>query len=230
MNQVIDWKIIDKIGHLILNDPPTNKMSTKFFEELKDLVLNVIPVSGIDAIIIYGEGRHFSQGADLDDLLNHINNNTVIDDNGMIVRFPEFLIENNKSFIFFKEIKVPVIAAITGVCLGSALELVLFCDFRICSENSIFGFPESTFNLMPGCGGTQNILKYAKISKAIELMLKGSTFSAEEALQMKIVNCIVPKKEVINTAIRIAKDIQMKINKKKQTDKIKGDIARIVHE
>ena len=106
---------------------------------------------------------------------------------------------------FFKNLNIPVIAAIRGVCIGSALELALYCNIRICGENTVFGFPESTFNLMPGCGGTQNILKYTNTSKALEIMLRGNTFCAEEALKMKIVDKIVPKKEVVDIAIKIAK-------------------------
>jgi enoyl-CoA hydratase/carnithine racemase len=213
MNQPILWEIFDEIGHIILNDPPTNKMDKQFFERLTFLVNEVVPKSNVKALVIYGAGRHFSQGADLEDLLSEIKKNVKTDKNGKIIQYPEFLIENNKSFSYFKKLTIPVIAAIRGVCLGSALELILFCDIRICSDNAIFGFPESTFNLMPGCGGTQNILKLLNYSKALELVLTGKTFDAEEALKLNIVDAVVSRKDVIVKAINIAKQIVNKDNR-----------------
>jgi len=205
MNGIIQWKVEKHIGHFILNNPPTNEMTNAFFIKLKHIINNEINLDEIKAIVIYGNGRHFSYGADLNDLLTTIKAQTKVDKKGNIKKYPDFLIENNKALSFFKNLHIPVIAAIRGVCIGSALELALYCNIRICGENTVFGFPESTFNLMPGCGGTQNLLKFTSLSKSMEIMLRGNTFCAEEALKMKIVDKIVPKKEVIDIAIKIAK-------------------------
>ena len=174
---VILWKIQDNIGHLILNDPPSNKMSIKFFYQLKELVYNVIPNSQLKAIIIYGNGRHFSSGAEIEELLKVIKFQAKVNKKQAIKKFPSFLKDNNKIVLFFEKLKIPVIAAVRGICLGSAMELVLFCHIRICADNTIFGFPETSFNLMPGLGGTQKILDFIKYQKAMELILKGSNFS-----------------------------------------------------
>jgi len=208
MNGIIKWKVEKRVGHLILNNPPTNKMTKGFFEKLKHIVNEEINLDKIKAIVMYGNGRHFSYGADLNDLVNTINSQTKYDRRGNIKKYPKFLIDNNKTMGFFRKLKIPVIAAVRGVCIGSALELALYCNIRLCGQNTVFGFPESTFNLMPGCGGTQNILKYTSVSKALEIMLQGNTFSAEDALKMKIVDRIFPKKEVIDTAIKLAKKIR----------------------
>jgi enoyl-CoA hydratase/carnithine racemase len=63
---------------------------------------------------------------------------------------------------------------------------------------------------MPGCGGTQRILELTNKSTAVKLMLHGNTFSADDALQFKLVDKIVKKNEILNTAINIAKNIQQK--------------------
>ena len=73
MKDFIIWKVEDNIGHLVINDPPANKMSKGFFDQLMHLVDNVIPESNVSAIVIYGKGRHFSSGADLEELFENIN-------------------------------------------------------------------------------------------------------------------------------------------------------------
>lgn len=207
MNDSILWKIEDNIGHLILNDLPSNKMSINFFNHLKYLVTAEIPHSSIKALVIYGNGRHFSSGADINDLLSIINRETKLKKNGEIKKYSQFLLKNNKSFLFFENLNIPVIAAVRGVCLGSALELVLFCHIRLAADNSLFGLPETSFNLMPGLGGAQKIFKYAGTSKALELTLKGSNFSADEALEWNIIDKIIPKNEIIEKALTLAKSI-----------------------
>ncbi len=206
-DNVILWKVQENIGHLILNDPPSNKMSIKFFYQLKELIYYVIPNSKIKAIVIYGNGRHFSSGAEIEDLLNIIDCQTKANKKSIINKYPPFLKNNNKIVLLFNKIEIPVIAAVRGICLGSAMELVLFCHIRICADNTVFGFPETSFNLMPGLGGTQKILEFVKYQKAMELILKGSNFDAEEALKWNLVHKIIPKKEVIDAALHLAKNI-----------------------
>jgi enoyl-CoA hydratase/carnithine racemase len=114
------------------------------------------------------------------------------------------LLNNNlHAFSFFEQCTVPVVAAIRGVCLGSGLELALFCHARVCGAGAVLGLPESTFGLMPGCGGVYKMNSLAGRARTMELILSGASFSAEEALAWKIVDLIVPKKEVIARAIEV---------------------------
>ncbi|MFH1321785.1 MAG: enoyl-CoA hydratase/isomerase family protein [Bacteroidota bacterium] len=205
MYKSIIWKEEEGIGHLILNHPPTNLMTKAFFDELKDLVDNTLKKSCVDAIVIYGNGRHFSAGADLNDLLTYIKNNTKTDKEGNITGYPDFLIEHYRTFSFFEKTTIPVIAAIRGVCIGSALELALFCNIRLCGAGAILGLPETTFNLIPGCGGIQKLLSLTGQAKTMELILQGKTFSPEEAIKYNIIDKIVHKKDVIDIAIKLAK-------------------------
>lgn len=214
MPETIIWKIQNNIGHIILNDPPSNKMTLKFFDRLRDIEKNIIPKNNIRALIIYGSGRHFSSGADLNDLFNNILENICYDENGKISKYPNFLEANIKSFLFFETLDIPVIGIANGVCLGSALELFLFCHIRLCTKKALFGFPETSFNLIPGCGGTQKILEYMSYSKALELILTGKNLGAEEALHYNIVDKIIPKNEIKDFAEKLVDDIHLKYNKK----------------
>ena len=215
MNSVINWNVKNKIAHLILNNPPSNQMSESFFSELKYLTESVVLKSDVIGIIIYGQGRHFSSGADVDYLLDNIKSDAKVDNRGNIIQYPNFLKENNKYFLFFENLKIPVIAVLKGVCLGSALELALFCHIRLCEESCLFGFPETSFNLIPGCGGTKKILSYVSYSKALELILGGSNFNAREAVKWNIADKILPKKSMIESAEKLAKMIHKDYKKEK---------------
>jgi enoyl-CoA hydratase/carnithine racemase len=204
MFKTLNWKLSEGIGFLELRQPPSNRMDRIFFDELHDLTTRVIPSEMPAALIIYGSGRHFSSGADIDDLLRGVADSPEMAENKGV---PDFLIHNNKSFLFFYELKIPVIAAIQGVCLGSALELALFCHFRICSDNALLALPELSFNLMPGCGGTQTLPAVCGRSTALQLMLEGRSMDASEALELGITDRVVARKELLSSAIALAKQL-----------------------
>ena len=109
--------------------------------------------------------------------------------------------------------KIPVISAIRGVCLGSALELAFFSHIRICGDGAIFALPETTFKLIPGCGGIQRIIQCAGLARGLEIILNGDNFNAQEALEWGIVHAVVPKKEVIDRALSLAENIVNNYNR-----------------
>ena len=206
------WKTEDSIGHLVLNDPPSNGMGRFFFSELALLTREIIPRSNVAGIIIYGSGRHFSSGAVLQELIGEVKTASR--------KAPQHagagcapLMDNLRSFVFFEELNIPVVAAIRGVCLGSALELALFCHARICGTGSVLGLPETTFGLLPGCGGVQKLNALAGRPRALELLLSGASFSAEEALEWNIVDAIVPKKDIVREAIKLIKRVSGDYNR-----------------
>ncbi len=204
MYKTLVWEIKNNIGHIVLNQPPANKMSMLFFDEFNDLISNKIHQENIKAVIVYGKGRHFSSGANLDDLLSNIQALAKVSNKGEIESIPEFLIKNTLAFQKLEDLRIPVIAAIRGACLGSALELALSCHYRICAKGSVLGLPETSFNLMPGCGGTIRLQKLIGKAKTIKLILESENILAEDALNLNIVDKIAGKKEVINEAVKFA--------------------------
>ncbi len=147
---------------------------------------------------MYGRGRHFSSGADLDDLIGGLKG-----DRSGLSAGDSILLDNLSSFRFFEELPVPVIAAIRGVCLGSGLELALFCHARICGSGAVLGLPETGFGLIPGCGGILNLAARTGRGRTLETVLAGSSFGAEDALAMNIVDAVVPRKDVVAAAVRL---------------------------
>lgn len=202
--KTIRWNIEDGIGHLAMNQPPSNTMDRMFFDELSTLTRMVIPRSGIGALLVYGTGRHFSSGADPSDLCRQVRESLPAN---YPQQLPAFLSLAVESFQSIANLPVPTLAAIRGVCFGSALELALACRIRICAEGTVLGFPESSFGLMPGCGGTVSLTITAGRQKSIELLLGGRNFSAEEALEMGLVHRIVPRKTVIDSTLQTIKKL-----------------------
>jgi len=183
------------VGHLVLNRPPSNAMTGEFFREICGIRQMLSREIACKAILIYSRGRHFSSGADLDELLPRLlRGNTD----------PE---ANYHAFRFFELLDIPVISAIRGVCLGSAMELALFSHFRFCGEDAVFGLPETTFNLVPGIGGIRRFAELAGNARALEYILNGKTFDAVTALEMGIVDRIWPKKEVVHRSAAFAQGL-----------------------
>lgn len=202
MFKVLSWHIKDDIGFLQLNNPPSNQMGSQFFEEFYWWRTEIVEKAHIKALIIYGNGRHFSSGAVIDDLLGIISRSH--EHCGDIKKVSEFLNINSQVFYSLKELNFPVIAAVNGVCLGSAFELALCADYIICGEKAVLGLPETTFDLMPGCTGTLTLTKLTSKANAIEIILSGNTFNPEKALEYKLINKIVPSKELLETSIKTA--------------------------
>lgn len=196
------------IGYLILNDPPQNRMNMKFFRRLKEIQKEIFSSIVLDGLIISGMGRHFSSGADVDEIYNIISGNEA--ESAL-----KFLEENAEIFNFIEKMPWPVVAAICGCCLGVGFELVLSCKYRIAAPNAVFSLPETTFGLIPGCGGIVRLSKLVGSGKTIELVLTGRTISAEEALENGIIDCIVPQEKLIENCKKlIEKDKFLNTNEK----------------
>lgn len=191
-------KIADSIAHLVLNNPPQNEMDSLFFYELTRLRRDVFPSLQATGMIIYGKKRHFSSGANINELktLYEYHDRT---------QTTSFLNSNLKTFIAIDTLPFPVVAAINGCCLGAGLELALTCDHRICSPHAVFSLPEITFGLMPGCGGTVRLPRLIQRGEAIEMILSGTIVSSEEACNIGLIDEIVDKKEIIPAAIELIK-------------------------
>lgn len=191
-------------------------MSLEFFLEFNDIIEKISRTGSIRALVISGKGRHFSSGADLPVLLQEIHSRSVVDPQGKIFSAPDFLSANDKAFLTLDQLRIPVISAIRGVCLGSALELALFSHFRFSGEDAVFGLPEASFNLIPGLGGVSKVASLAGKANAIELVLKGKTFTASDAYRLNLIDRIIPKREVLQRSMDFASSISSDYFKEKK--------------
>ena len=101
----------------------------------------------------------------------------------------------------FLSITKPIIAALHGYVLGSGLEMALLCDMRIASDDAVFGLPETVLGMIPAAGGTQTTSRTIGVASALELLLTGRRFSAQEAFSKGLINRIVPRAQLLSETL-----------------------------
>lgn len=107
----------------------------------------------------------------------------------------------------YDDIDIPVIAAVSGLCIGGGLEIALICDIVYCSENTSFALPEIKLGIFPGGGGTQRLPGIIGKSRAMELILTGERFGAEDAEKWGVVSKVIEEGDnqssVLNEAVKL---------------------------
>jgi len=167
----------DGIGTLVLSNPPRNTFDQPLFAE-RSLVERVLDLPGQKALILQGEGRHFSHGADPAKLREQL-------------RGPAFQHEMDRGkelLALIADSPVPVLALVRGGCLGAGLEIALCCHFRFAASSALFGFPEVGLGLIPGFGGPLFLDGIATRRAAVDLLLSGRMIGAAEAHSLGIVD------------------------------------------
>ncbi len=184
------------IFYLELTSPPANQTDRLFFQELADIIPALKDTRNIRGMIIYGRGRHFSSGADI----NELKNQATQKDNRTSI---ELMNRSVDTYSKLAKLPYPVVAAVQGCCMGSGLELTLTCDYRVATKYALFSLPETTFGLMPGCGGTIRLPQLVGRANATRMILSGGHYLAAEALKMGLINCIVDKKDLLPISEKI---------------------------
>lgn len=109
-----------------------------------------------------------------------------------------------------KRVKKPIVAAVSGWCLGGGCELMMHCDVIVASETTQFGQPEINIGVMPGAGGTQRLTRAIGKATAMDVILSGRFLSAQEALASGLVSRVVPKEHFFTEALKVAQTIATK--------------------
>ena len=167
--------------------------SKEIYKGLKELEMN----SSVRIILIQGNQKKFSPGADIKEL-NNLNTD---------------LAKSKGLFNFFdkiKEINIPIVAAVEGYALGGGMELALLCDIIIASKESKFGQPEVNLGLLPGIGGTQRLKKYLGKYNANLLCMTGELISGQRAYELGIVSILLDKDNFSTESIKVANKIAQK--------------------
>ena len=145
------------------------------------------------AVVITGEGRAFCAGADLTEFGTAPSQVAARQ-----VRWERDVWGQ------LLNLDQPVIAAVHGYCIGSGLEIALLCDLRIAATGTVFALPEVQLGMVPAAGGTQTLPRAVGRSRAMDLLLTGRRFQAEEALSMGLVTRLVPPESLRDEAWRLA--------------------------
>ncbi len=185
----------DRVGLVRLNRPKAlNALSHALLTELMDALAAFDLDPAIGAIVLTGDERAFAAGADIKEMAS---------------ASPVEMLKSDRTAIFERmmQVKKPLIAAVSGWCLGGGNELALACDMVVASETAKFGQPEINIGVIPGAGGTQRLARAVGKAIAMEMVLNNRTLSAEEALHFGLVNRVVPRERYLEEALALAAEI-----------------------
>lgn len=173
-----------------------NALSRALVAELQRVVTALASDASVRAVIVTGNGRAFSAGADLKERRGF-----TLDDTRA------FLAQLGAVLSTLAALPCPVIAAINGAAFGGGLELALACDFRLAAEGAPMGLVETRLGIIPGAGGTQRLARLIGVARAKELIVTGRRFDAAAARGWGIVSEVVPPAELESAAQRLADEI-----------------------
>ena len=197
------FDVKDKIATLCFNRPEAmNAMDPETYADLSKAWIEVRDNPEIWVAIITGAGdRAFTAGADLKASAAVARGDGPQESNTW--RF--WQTQGGEILNRGLEVWKPVIAAVNGYCLGGGMTLLYATDIRIAAEHASFGLSEVKRGILPGNGGTQRTVRQLPYPLAMELLLYGDRVSAQEAYRIGLINKVVPKEELMPTAIEYAK-------------------------
>jgi len=192
----VTLELADGIATLTLNRPETrNAIDTPMRQALIEALDALTENQDVNCLILTGAGeKSFVSGADIQELKNREGPDAL----------PGY---NSELFRRVERFPMPTIAAIRGYALGGGCELAMACDLRVAGENAKLGQPEVALGIMAAAGGTYRLPQLVGLARAKELLFTGATIDAATALEIGLVNRVVPDTEVISEAETLAKEI-----------------------
>jgi enoyl-CoA hydratase len=189
---VVELERRDHIALVTLNRPAArNAISPEVSQTMAALLDEIESDAGLRAVVVTGRGEVFSAGADLK-VVAAGNANDIARGKGGFAG------------IVTRDFPKPIIAAVNGPALAGGFEIVLSCDLVVAAETARFGIPEVKRGLMAAAGGLIRLPKRVPLAIALELAMTGDPIDAGRALQLGLVNRVVPAERVVDEAIDLA--------------------------
>ena len=186
------------IGIVLLNRPAAlNALSDELMDALVQALEELDADDGVRCVVLGGSERAFAAGADIGELAR----STPVD---------LYYQRRVERWDAIRSLWTPLVAAVSGFCLGGGCELAMSCDLIVASETAVFGQPETGLGIIPGAGGTQRLTRAVGKALAMDVILSGRRLSAREALNAGLVARVVAKEAWLDEAKRVARDIAEK--------------------
>jgi len=177
----IESKFEDGLGTITLNRPPVNVLNIAMMEEINDVLKEWQGKKDLKAVLFNAKGKCFSAGVDVGEHMGGL--------------APKMIEVFHGMFRLMDKLGIPTVASIYGSCLGGGCELAIFCDLVVSSKSSKLGQPEIQVGVFPPIAA-QIMPRIIGRKAAMDLILSGRIISAEEALQMGLVNKVVADEEL----------------------------------
>jgi enoyl-CoA hydratase len=186
------------VATVLLNRPKQlNALSDELMDELVTTLGHLDRDDAIRCIVLGGSERAFAAGADIAELAQ----SSAID---------LYYARRVERWDAIRALWTPLVAAVSGFCLGGGCELALSCDIVVASESARFGQPETSLGIIPGAGGTQRLTHAVGKALAMDVILSGRFLTAREALASGLVARVVAREAWLEEAQRAARDIASK--------------------
>lgn len=190
-DRIIRTEVRGEVGLIFLNRPKAlNALNAQVMGEMVEAMEDFDNDPAVGAIVVTGDESAFAAGADIKEMAEASAVEMLEDDRiGLWDRL--------------RGIRIPIIAAISGWCLGGGNELAMACDMIVASESARFGQPEINLGVIPGAGGTQRLTRAVGKAVAMEMVLNDRKLTAEEAESYGLVNRVVPVERYLDEAVEL---------------------------
>ena len=201
MQREYEHLLVEREGHVAvvrLNRPQAlNALNAALMSELADALEGFDDDDEVRCTVLAGDERAFAAGADIKEMAGA----SAIE---MLTR------QRFAQWDRIRKLRKPLIAAVSGFCLGGGNELAMTCDMIVASETARFGQPEINIGVIPGAGGTQRLTRAIGKARTMEIVLTGRPITAREAYALGLVNKVVPVEAYLEEAKALAREIATK--------------------
>ncbi|WP_103332078.1 enoyl-CoA hydratase-related protein [Pseudotabrizicola formosa] len=189
-------EVEDYVSLIRLNRPDAlNALNSKLMKELASAVQAADRDDNVRVIVLTGSEKSFAAGADVKEMAEK--------------SFTEVYFDNlfGVEAAIIGQVRKPIIAAVSGYCLGGGCELAMLADFIIAADSVKFGQPEINLGIVAGMGGTQRLTRFVGKSKSMDMHLTGRFMDAAEAERCGLVSRVFPAKDLMAEVMKIAQKI-----------------------
>ena len=199
MYETVNFSVEDNVALIELNRPEAlNALSRQITSDLTDAVRRA-QSDGARCAVLTGAGRAFSAGGDLREM------QLLWNEEGRIEAFLEAPLEALHELILsIREAPIPFIAAVNGVCAGAGTNVALACDLVVAAEDAVFNEAFVGIGLSPDCGGSFFLPRAVGTKRAAELLMTGDTIDSKTALELGMINRVVPSEELRDASVEFA--------------------------
>ncbi len=189
-------QVEDYVTLIRLNRPEAlNALNQKLMQELVQALVAAEKDINTRCIVLTGSDKAFAAGADVKEIADKTYTEILFDD----------LYGSETEQIM--RLRKPIIAAVSGYCLGGGCELAMLCDFIVCADTAKFGQPEINLGIVAGMGGTQRLTRLVGKSKSMDMHLTGRFMDSAEAERAGLVSRVFPAKDLLAETMKIAQKI-----------------------
>ncbi|MCX8205132.1 MAG: enoyl-CoA hydratase/isomerase family protein [Candidatus Nezhaarchaeota archaeon] len=195
---LVNYHVEDGVAWISINRPEVlNALNDEAHRQLREALRRAEGDEEVKVVVLSGEGEAFCVGADVRDFVGA---------EPMAVR--KHVEESRRTIEALVKLSKPAVAMVNGLALGTGCELVMACDLAIASTDAKLGQPEVKLGMMPGLGATQRLAMLLGPKRAKELLMTGRLLSAEEAVEVGLINRAVPREELKRVVKELAEELK----------------------